>query len=501
MQITFPELQQRTAAIADLDAALAVLEWDQEVNMASGGAERRAGQIATLAGLRHERTRSELWPLTQALAEPERLANLTATEQANVRQLYRKLARTMRLDQALVEKLAQTTSRAVHAWQLARSSDAFADFAPHLAALVELKRAEAEAYGYEASPYDALLDSYEPGLRAAFVEKLFSEFKPWLIQTVARLAGTPGPSDKLFKAPVAESAQWNLSLALLERLGFDFTRGRQDKSAHPFTTGFGPEDVRITTMLRGDDVRPLLYSTIHEFGHALYEQGLPAQFYGLPQGQAWSLSIHESQSRLWENNVARSRAFWEYFFAQLAPVYGAAWTGPAAGPEDAFRAVNRIGPSLIRVEADELTYHLHILLRFEIEKDLIEGALKVSDAPEAWKAKMQAYLGVAPPDDRRGILQDIHWSHGGFGYFPTYTLGSLYAAQFFAAAAQALPDLETQIARGEFSALRNWLRENIHVHGTLYESDELCRRATGAGLDVAHFKNYFEQKAAVVYAG
>ncbi len=499
MQASFSELQQRAAAVADLDGALAVLEWDQEVNMAAGGAERRARQIATLAGLRHERAKSELWPLVQTLAEPQRLERFAPAVQANVRQLYRKLARTMRLDQALVEKLAQTTSRAVHAWQLARSKDAFADFAPHLEALVELKRAEAEAYGYDVSPYDALLDTYEPGLRSAFIQKLFSEFKPWLVDTAARLARAPQATDSMFQHPIAESAQWTLSLALLQRLGFDFTRGRQDKSAHPFTTGFGPEDVRITTMLSNDDVRPLLYSTIHEFGHALYEQGLPAEFYGLPQGQAWSLSIHESQSRLWENNVARSRAFWEYFFAELAPVYGAAWTGPAAGPDGAFRAVNRIGPSLIRVEADELTYHLHILLRFELEKDLIEGTLKVSDAPEAWNAKMLTYLGVAPPDDRRGILQDIHWSHGGFGYFPTYTLGSLYAAQFFAAASQALPDLNERIARGEFSALRNWLRENIHIHGTLYESDELCRRATGAGLDVAHFKNYFEQKMAMIY--
>jgi carboxypeptidase Taq len=284
---------------------------------------------------------------------------------------------------------------------------------------------------------------------------------------------------------------------VVKSLGYDMNHGRQDLSAHPFSIGINPEDVRITTMIKNDDIRQMLYSSIHEAGHAMYEQGLPLVNYGLPAGSYCSLSIHESQSRLWENNVGRGLVFMEHFLPELKKLFKGKIDGKSA--EDVFKAVNQVKPGLIRIASDELTYHFHVILRFEIENDLINKRLKVSDLPEAWNAKIKSYLGLDVPDDGVGVLQDIHWSHGSIGYFPTYSLGSFYAAQLMHAAGTAHPNLQAEFARGEFSTLKSWLRTNIHEKGRLYNAEDLCQQATGEPLNVRYFTDYAWEKFGRVY--
>ncbi|MFN2371476.1 MAG: carboxypeptidase M32 [Candidatus Krumholzibacteriia bacterium] len=483
--------------VHDLGSAMGLLEWDQEIMMPPRGVQGRARVRATVAALMHDRmVDEELGGLTAELgADP---GALDPWARANLRELKRQRDRAVKVPRQLVADLAREGSLAQQAWVEARSKDDWPRFAPHLARLVDLKRREAQAVGYATEPYDALLDEYEPGARAADLAQLFAQLRDGLVPILDALREAPHPPvDAPWRGDFAAAEQEQLGRAVLAAMGYDFAAGRLDVSPHPFTQGLGPGDVRITTRYDAADLRPALYATMHEGGHALYELGLPAEHAGEPVGSAVSLGIHESQSRLWENLVGRSRPFVAWLAPQLAGIWPAAYGG--IDPEALYRAANTVRPSLIRIEADEVTYNLHIILRLEIERALVAGEVEVDGLPSLWREKVKAYLGLDVPSDREGVLQDIHWSFGLFGYFPTYALGNLYASQLFAAARRHLPDLDAQLARGELGGLLGWLQANVHGPGSLYPAGELCVRVTGQELSPAPFLAHVRAKFGDVY--
>lgn len=481
--------------IADLDYSVAVLHWDQETYMPPKGASARARQIATLSGMSHELfTAHETGALLDDLLQS---GGLSEVERRNVEESHRKYAKHTRLSKEFVESLSMAVSAAFTAWNQARKANDYALFSPALSRLIDLKLQEAAMIGYEAHPYDALLDEYEPGATVAFLDPLFEGVRGDLSRLLDKVRAKPQPEIPFAGKKFDKDRQWPVGIKLLEQMGYDFEAGRQDLSAHPFTTSFSPEDVRVTTRINEDDVLDMITSCVHEGGHALYEQGLPAGDYGLPSGEYVSLGVHESQSRLWENNVGRSLEYWQCNFPLLQQAFPDELNGCTA--ETVFLAANRVEPSLIRVQADELTYHFHILIRYEVEKAILSRQVGVDELPELWNSLYKQYLGLDVPGPARGVLQDVHWSHGSFGYFPTYSLGSFYAAQYFAKAESDIPGLRGLMAKGELLPLRDWLRENIHRHGKIYRADELCRRVTGAPLDVKVFFSYLEDKLGKVY--
>ncbi|GAA4460946.1 carboxypeptidase M32 [Nemorincola caseinilytica] len=491
----YEEYVQLLQKAADINNAAAVLGWDQETYMPPKGAAFRGRQLATLASLSHELVTSPR--MSELLAQLRTDKGLDELQKANVLRSNEDHDKNSKLPPAFVEELSLLTSECFNAWIEARRQNDFGIFAPSLTKMVALKRRQAELYGYKAHPYDALVDEYEPGANVAMLDRLFDGIKQQLPPILATIKAAPQVNDDLFYRHYPRQQQWDFSVAVLKTMGYDMEAGRQDISEHPFSTSFAPTDVRVTTRVDEHNYASLLWSTIHEGGHALYEQGLPEEQYGLPLGAAASLGIHESQSRLWENCVGRSEAFWQYFYPQLQAVFPQQLADVTA--TDLYKACNKVEPSLIRTEADEVTYHFHVLIRYEIEKQLIEGTLQVADLPAAWNEAYQKYLGITPPDHKTGVLQDVHWSHGSFGYFPTYTLGSFYAAQFYIKAQEAIPTLLTDIAAGKTSDLLAWLRTNIHRHGRRYYSDELCELVTGKRLDPTYFLNYIKQKYTGIY--
>jgi len=481
-----------------LTSAAAILSWDQETGMPRGGGELRSRQLAELASLAHVRATDPRVGAWLVACEADAALRADGDADANLRGLRRDYERATRLPQRLVEELAAHESRAQQQWAEARAASDYARFRPLLERMLELQRQKADCLRRPGqSRWDALADLYEPGMNATALRQLFAPLRERLVALRLELDANGQRPDAAFsRAAFAQGQQEQCVRAVVAAIGFDFARGRLDRSAHPFCTGaFG--DVRLTTRFRDDDFLDALGSTMHEGGHGLYEQGLDEVHQGTPLGEAVSLGIHESQSRLWENHVGRSRAFWRWAQPLLRRHLGAELDG---FPADAlWRTANVVAPSLIRVEADELTYDLHVMIRFELETALLDGDLAAADLPAHWNALYQQQLGVAVPDDRRGCLQDVHWSCGLFGYFPTYTLGNLYAAQFAAAARTALRDLDEAIARGEFAPLREWLRANVHRHGRRFTPDELCRRATGRALTSEPFLGYLEHKLRAVY--
>ncbi len=482
------------AEIHDLHAASGLLSWDQETYMPAKGVAGRAPALATLAGLSHEKLCApRLGELIARLGAPSAAQDLSLEEQALVREARRDHERASKVPAAIVREVAEASSQALVAWQKARAASRFQDFAPHLARLVTLKRRTAEALGYAETPYDALLDEFEPGLTTSFLERLFASLRAELTPFVQEVLAAP----KIDAGPVRRryepSRQLAFATAVARAMGFDFEAGRLDRAAHPFCSGIHQGDVRLTWRSSDDDLRPALYGVIHEAGHGLYEQGLPAAWARTPLGEACSYGIHESQSRLWENLVGRSRAFWSHFLPRLKEFF----PGVAADldVETMYRAVNEVTPSFIRTEADELTYNLHVVLRFELERDLFAGRLALEDLPSAWNDGMEALLGIRPGNDAEGLLQDIHWSMGSFGYFPSYTLGNLYAAQLFDAALSAIPDLEARLARGDFVPLREWLGAKVHARGRLLLARDLIRDVTekepGMGAFLTHARRKF----------
>jgi carboxypeptidase Taq len=492
------DLRDHLAPIEDLKAAAAVLAWDQETFMPDGGAEARAQQLSTLQSMAHERFASEetgtlLDRAADALDTDDPLDDDTAL----VRVTRRDYERARRVPASLVAELSEATSRAKQAWKKARTEDDFSIFAPHLETLVDLSVEKAEALGYDDEPYDALLEEYEPGLSTAEVADTFATLREDLVPLVDAIADSPQLDDDLLHRTYPKSKQKDFGEEVLADLGYDFDRGRQDVSAHPFTTSFSPDDVRITTRYDEQFFPSAFFSMIHEGGHALYEQGIAPDLARTPLGDGASLGIHESQARLWENHVGRSRPFWRHYFPKLQDAFPDA-LGDAA-PEAFYRAINRVEPSLIRVEADEVTYNLHVMLRFELERGLIDGTVAVNDLPTLWNEAMDDYLGIVPDTDANGVLQDVHWSMASFGYFPTYTLGTLTAAQLVEAIQDDLPDLDTRVADGEFDALLDWLRTHVHRHGRKLEAPDLLEQATGEELSAAPWLRYAEDKFGALY--
>lgn len=481
--------------VSDVENSIGVMSWDQETYMPPKGAGFRAQQLATLSGISHELfTSQELGDLLQQLVADK---TLDEKQRRNVQRSLKDYTKRKKCSKEFVENMSRTVSECFQAWQEAKKKSNFSIYGPVLAKLVDLKRQECELLGYEAHPYDALLDMYEPGAKTAALETLFADVRSQLVGFVKQIAAAPQNDDKFMYLTYDKDKQWAFGLDLLKQMGYDFEAGRQDLSTHPFTINFNPLDVRVTTRVSEKNFNEMTWSCIHEGGHALYEQGLDPNEYALPSGEAVSLGIHESQSRLWENNVGRSLAYWKANFPALQKLFPENLRKVTA---DAFyKAMNMVRPSLIRTNADELTYHFHILIRFEIEKALIEKKIEVKDLPAYWNARYKEYLGIDVPSDDKGVLQDIHWSHGSFGYFPTYSLGSFYAAQFFAKAQQDIPGLEGQIASGNMASLLKWLRENIHRHGKFYSADELCEKVTGEKLNFKHFMDYARKKYSALY--
>ncbi|WP_280535273.1 carboxypeptidase M32 [Halopenitus sp. POP-27] len=482
-----------------VSSASGVLSWDQQVMMPEGGTPARSKQLSVLSSLQHD--------LLTAPETGEHLtdlddADLSGDQSAAVREIRREYERADAVPRDLVERISEASTEALGAWERARAENDFEAFAPHLERNVELKREYAAHIDPDRDPYAVLFEEYEPCLPLERAETILAELRETLVPLLEAIRESDADlAVDTFEGSFDTGTQEELARAALDRLGHDFDRGRLDVSSHPFTSG-NQFDCRITT--RFDEADPLsaLGSTIHEFGHARYTLGLPDDEFGTPLGEPRDLSVHESQSRLWENHVGRSRAFWDHFLATFQEHFPCT---ADASIRDAYEAVNQVHPdNPIRVEADELTYHLHILVRFEIERDLIRGDLGVADVPETWNDLYEQYLGIRPETDAEGCLQDIHWSHGNFGYFPTYSLGSVMAAQLYAAAeadvaAMDGPSLDDRIAAGEFDAIHDWLAENVHRHGSRYETNELVKRATGQDFSADAFTDYVESKYGALY--
>jgi carboxypeptidase Taq len=486
----YRQYREQLAKIADVKYAAAVLQWDQETYLPPKGAASRARQIATLSEISHQMfTGEKVGDLLQEVLSTE----LTENQNRNVTLTLEDFTRLKKLSSSFVRKMSEAVSAAFHAWIEARKQNNFKVFEPLLASLVELKRQEAEMLGYTGHPYNALMNEYEKGATVQLLDNVFEDIKNPLLDLLYETTQKPVADDSFLHKYFPKQQQWEWGTWLAKQLGFDFAAGRQDISEHPFTTNFSSEDVRITTRIDENDFANMTWSTIHEVGHALYEQGLATEEYGLPLGEYASLGIHESQSRLWENCVGRGYAFWQYYFPKLQQYFPQQFE--SISKEQFVKAINKVQPSLIRTEADELTYHFHVMVRYELEKHLIEGSLQVKEIPLYWNDRYKSLLGIDVPDDKQGCLQDVHWSHGSFGYFATYSLGSFYAAQFWEQAKTDIAGLENQMAaQGNTALLLNWLRENVHKHGRFYTSDELCHKVTGKKLDSKVFVKYLREK-------
>ncbi|MDX1740680.1 MAG: carboxypeptidase M32 [Rhodothermales bacterium] len=495
-QESLAELKDILARVRDLESAAAVLEWDQETFMPPQAVESRAHQIGTVRQLAHEMfVGDRVGELLDVMADEASLGDDQAA--ALVRVTRRDYARATCLPPTLVSRLARASAMAKEAWKEARETDRFETFAPHLAEIVELNIEKAESLGYTGSIYDPLLDEFEPEMTMSEISDLFSDLRSQLVPVVDAISNAPDIEDNILRRHFSRHAQWDFGIAVIRDFGYDFGRGRQDVSAHPFTTTFSIDDVRLTTRIEENFFPSGFFGTLHEAGHGLYEQGIHPSLARTPLASGTSLGMHESQSRLWENLVGRSRSFWRHYFPALRARFPEA-LGDVS--EDQFyRAINRVAPSPIRVEADEVTYNLHIMLRFEIEVELLTGKLDVKDVPDAWNDKMNDYLGIRPSSDAVGALQDIHWSLGAFGYFPTYTLGNLMSAQLFDQMSIDLPNLTDDIERGAFGGLLDWLRENVHRHGRSLSASHILQEVCGTGLSAEPWLEYVRRKFGELY--
>ncbi len=481
-QTVYDQLVRHSREAAILTSVESLLSWDERTMMPAAAGEYRAEQMTLLAGLIHERrTDHRIGDWLAELLDSPLAADPHSATGATIRELKRQYDKKVKLPQTLVEELTRTSVLGQQAWVTARANNDFASFKPLLEKTFRLKREQAQAVGYPELPYDALLDDFEPGALTSEVSKVLSALRERLVPLVADIAASGRQANiELLTRQYPLSAQKEFGEGAAAAIGFEFGRGRLDITAHPFCTGLGPHDCRITTRYDERHFPGAFFGILHEAGHGIYDQGLVPDQFGLPVGEAVSLGIHESQSRMWENLVGRSRAFWEYLYPEARTAFPAALGDVPL--DDFFFAVNDVRPSLIRVEADEATYNLHILIRFELEQALLGDELKVTDLPGVWNEKYRHYLGITPPNDAEGVLQDIHWAAGLVGYFPTYSLGNLYASQFFEQADRDLGGLQQQFARGEFKPLREWLREKIHLHGSCYTAPELVQQVTGRPL-------------------
>ncbi|PYV84268.1 MAG: carboxypeptidase [Acidobacteria bacterium] len=497
--IQLTRLKSKLAEICDLKGAASVLGWDQQTYMPPGGANARAEQLATLEKLSHEMfVSAEMGELLEGAAAEVSALAYDSDEASLVRVTRRDYDKARKIPPALVAEIARTTSLGMEVWVKAKAESNFAVFQPILQKIYQLHQALANCLGFEERMYDALLDQYEPDMKTSALEEIFANLKAELVPMVHALSDKLNSVDgSVLHRHYDGQKQWDFGTEVLKRFGYDFEKGRQDKSVHPFTTSFSINDVRITTHVDENFLSSALFGTLHEGGHALYDQGISPSLERSPLSAGASLGIHESQSRLWENPVGRSLGFWKFFYPRLQSIFPDSLAPVSL--EAFYQAINRVQPSLIRVEADEITYNLHIMIRFELEVDLLEERLKVADLPAAWNARMKDYLGIVPSKDAEGVLQDVHWSHGLIGYFPTYSLGNLISVQLFEQAKAENRDIPSQIERGHFSGLLEWLRTHVHRHGRKFLPLELVERATGSHFRAEPYIDYLKNKYSEIY--
>ena len=495
MKTTLNDLKNHFAIIDDLGTAASLLGWDQNTYMPAGATAARGQQMATLGVLIHQQvTDKQVGKWLKELGK----AKLSPTDTAMVARIHHGYKRATKVPGAFVEEITKHRAKSQGAWIQARQENNFAMFAPELKKMIDLSRKQADYLGYKEHPYDALHDAYEIGSTAANIKSVFGPLRDETVKLVKAISQSKKKiGDKVLHQTYDEGLQEHFAVKVAKTLGYDFNHGRLDRTVHPFAQGISKYDVRITTRYDQNFLNMALFGTMHEAGHAMYEQGIADKYYRTPLGHSISLGIHESQSRLWENLVGRSLTFWQWAYPDLQKTFPKQLKKVPL--ETFYAAINKVEPSLIRVEADEITYNLHIMVRFELELALLEGTLKVKDLPEAWNSKYQEYLGITPPNDAVGCMQDIHWSYGLIGYFPTYTLGNIMSVQLFEAAKKAHPKLELEMKNGKFETLLNWLRQNVHQHGSRYLPQELLKRATGSTLDSGPYIRYLNNKFRALY--
>lgn len=500
MGTNYDALKARLADISNLHQTGSLLHWDQQTYMPPGAVESRGEQMATLSRLTHEMFTSPQTAKLLRLAVKEDIvrANPDSDEAAIVRVTLRDYKRERKVPAEFVAEVERARAQAQQAWVAARKASNFKLFEPWLVKMVDIARRHADYLGYKEHPYDALLDEYEPGMKSSHVRAIFSDLREQLVPLARAIsARADAVSDAPVRARFPQQQQIEFAAKIIKQLGYDLQRGRMDLAAHPFCASASSHDVRITTRVNENHLNMTLFSAMHEAGHAMYEQGINPAFAHTALERGASLGMHESQSRMWENLVGRSYEFWEFMYPQLQTTFPAQLKPVSL--DDFHRAINKVSPSFIRVEADEVTYNLHIMVRFELEMELLEGKLAVADLPAAWNARYQEYLGITPPNDAVGVLQDTHWAIGLIGYFPTYSLGNLASVQLMEKAEQDTPHLREGFANGDFAPLLNWLRENVHVYGRKYTPDELIKRATGRKLSAKPYVKYLQRKYKKIY--
>jgi carboxypeptidase Taq len=489
-------LKELLGEVSDIHHAASILEWDQQVNMPPGGNEARGQQLATLSKIAQEKfITDEIGGLIEDLKKE--FAGSDSDEVAMLRVVARNYDKAKRVPPSFIAEQAVVSSKAFEAWVEARSKSDFSIFQPHLEKVVDLVRKYVSFFPPADHPYDTLLDNYEPGMKTAEVKTIFEGLRPQQVELIKAIASAKQVKDGFLYKKYKEKKMIKFGADVVTQFGYDWNRGRQDKAAHPFETTFSVDDVRITTRYEKDNPTATLFSTMHEAGHAMYEQGVNPAYERTPLASGTSLAVHESQSRMWENLVGRSLPFWEHFYPAFKKTFSSQLGGVSL--KSFYKAINKVQPSFIRVNADEATYNLHIMLRLELEIAMVEGSVAIKDLPEMWNTKMQEYLGITPPNDAKGVLQDIHWSGGSIGYFSTYALGNLISVQLWEQINKDIPDLDDQIRKGNFSELLGWLRKNVHQHGHKYEPQVLIENVTGSKITFEPYVRYLTKKYSGIY--
>lgn len=499
-QDAYKELVDRLKKVNLIYSCASVLGWDERTYMPRGGGQHRADQLGLISAMGHEHfTDPKIGELLSTLEDSDYMKDEESPEAANIRETRHQFDKATKLPTDLVEEITKTTTLAQGEWVTARKNSDFKSFLPWLEKVIGLQKKKADAYGYEGEPYNALLDDYEPGADTKEVEAVFAGLRNELVELLGKIKDAPKKPDvSIVERDYDVNLQQIFGESVAAAMGFDFNEGRLDVTTHPFCSGFGPGDTRITTRYNPKRLNDALFGIMHEAGHALYEMGLNKKDnYGTVMAESASLGIHESQSRMWENQVGRSNQFWTYFFPQAQRIFKSSLAD--VKQDDFYAAINNVTPSYIRVEADEVTYNLHILLRFELEKALLTGDLKPADAAVEWNDRFEKYFGIKVDKHANGCLQDVHWSAGLVGYFPTYTLGNIYSAQFFAQAEKEIPNLKQKFESGDFLTLRKWLKDNIHIHGGRYRANKLCQKVTGESLNSKPLMAYMNNKFGEIY--
>ena len=492
------KLKELLGEVSDINRAASVLSWDQQVNMPPGGGEARGQQLATLGKIAQEKfTSDEVGKLLEDLKQEFVGAEPASDDAAMIRVAGRNYDKAKRVPPEFVSEQAIAATKGFEAWVAARSKSDFSIFRPHLERNVELVEKYISFFPPSDHPYDTLLDDYEPGMKTAEVKAIFDGLRPKQVKLIRAIKEGKQVKDDFLHIKYNEKKLWDFGVDVITQYGYEWSRGRQDKAPHPFETTFSVNDVRITTRFEPENPMATLFSTFHESGHAMYEQGINPKYERTALSGGTSLAIHESQSRMWENLVGRSLPFWEHFFPALKKTFPSQLEGVSL--KSFYKAINKVEPSLIRVNADEATYNLHIMLRLEMEIGMVEGTMPIKDLPEIWNTKMQEYLGVVPPNDARGVLQDIHWSYGSIGYFSTYALGNLVSAQLWEKINKDIRNLDDQIRAGNFSELLRWLREKIHRHGHKYDPQDLVQNVTGSKITPEPYVRYLTKKYSEIY--